>query len=114
LGHARGKDSSRNESSRALSSDLHLSEGAASVLKATDRGAVTRYVLHDLTLEVRGIEADSAREVDGVLVRRPVIFYNISYSVNAFADTSSGAPRNTSTAWSSGWPRPAVRSRRCR
>jgi len=41
------------------------------VLKATDRGAVTRYVLHDLTLEVRGIEADSAREVDGVLHAMP-------------------------------------------
>jgi multiple sugar transport system substrate-binding protein len=28
------------------------------------------------------------RVVDGVLIRRPVIFYNISYSVNAFADPS--------------------------
>jgi multiple sugar transport system substrate-binding protein len=42
-----------------------------------DTANVGQYIKSDVT---------PGREVDGVLVRRPVIFYNISYGVNAFAD----------------------------
>ncbi len=44
-----------------------------------DTANVGQYIKSDVT---------PGRVVDGVLIRRPVIFYNISYSVNAFADPS--------------------------
>ena len=45
-----------------------------------DTGDVGQFIKTDVT---------PGRVVDGALVRRPVIFYNISYGVNAFADPST-------------------------
>jgi multiple sugar transport system substrate-binding protein len=42
------------------------------------------------------------REVDGVLVRRPVIFYNICYGVNAFADPSRHEAAYLFLQWAGG------------
>jgi len=47
-------------------------------------------------------EVTPGRVVDGVLIRRPVIFYNISYSVNAFADPSHHEAAYLFLQWAGG------------
>lgn len=42
------------------------------------------------------------REVDGVLIRRPVIFYNICYGVNAFADPAHHEAAYLFLQWAGG------------
>ena len=42
------------------------------------------------------------REVDGALIRRPVIFYNISYGVNAFADPARHEAAYLFLQWAGG------------
>ena len=58
-----------------------------------DTADVGQYIKSDVT---------PGREVDGVLVRRPVIFYNISYSVNAFADPSHHEAAYLFLQWAGG------------
>lgn len=47
-------------------------------------------------------DVQPGREVDGVLVRRPVIFYNICYGVNAFADPSRHEAAYLFLQWAGG------------
>ena len=58
-----------------------------------DTAGVGEYIKSDVT---------PGREVDGVLVRRPVIFYNISYGVNAFADPSHHEAAYLFLQWAGG------------
>jgi ABC-type glycerol-3-phosphate transport system substrate-binding protein len=58
-----------------------------------DTGGVGEFIKSDVT---------PGREVDGVLVRRPVIFYNISYSVNAFTDPSKHEAAYLFLQWAGG------------
>jgi multiple sugar transport system substrate-binding protein len=58
-----------------------------------DTAGVGEFIKSDVT---------PGREVDGVLVRRPVIFYNISYSVNAFADPSHHEAAYLFLQWAGG------------
>jgi multiple sugar transport system substrate-binding protein len=58
-----------------------------------DTGNVGQYIKTDVT---------PGRVVDGALVRRPVIFYNISYSVNAFADPSHHEAAYLFLQWAGG------------
>jgi multiple sugar transport system substrate-binding protein len=47
-------------------------------------------------------EVTPGREVDGALIRRPVIFYNISYGVNAFADPAKHEAAYLFLQWAGG------------
>jgi multiple sugar transport system substrate-binding protein len=58
-----------------------------------DTGGVGQYIKSDVT---------PGRVIDGALVRRPVIFYNISYSVNAFADPSHHEAAYLFLQWAGG------------
>jgi multiple sugar transport system substrate-binding protein len=58
-----------------------------------DTGNVGQYIKSDVT---------PGRVIDGSLVRRPVIFYNISYSVNAFADPSHHEAAYLFLQWAGG------------
>jgi multiple sugar transport system substrate-binding protein len=58
-----------------------------------DTGNVGQYIKSDVT---------PGREIEGALVRRPVIFYNISYSVNAFADPSHHEAAYLFLQWAGG------------
>jgi ABC-type glycerol-3-phosphate transport system substrate-binding protein len=58
-----------------------------------DTADVGQYIKSDVT---------PGRVVDGVLIRRPVIFYNISYSVNAFADPTHHEAAYLFLQWAGG------------
>jgi multiple sugar transport system substrate-binding protein len=58
-----------------------------------DTAGVGQYIKSDVT---------PGREVDGVLVRRPVIFYNICYGVNTFADASRHEAAYLFLQWAGG------------
>ncbi len=58
-----------------------------------DTASVGQYIKSDVT---------PGREVDGALIRRPVIFYNISYGVNAFADPSHHEAAYLFLQWAGG------------
>ena len=60
---------------------------------AYDTANVGQYIKSDVT---------PGREVDGALVRRPVIFYNISYGVNAFADPARHEAAYLFLQWAGG------------
>ena len=58
-----------------------------------DTAGVGQFIKSDVT---------PGREVDGVLIRRPVIFYNISYGVNAFADPARHEAAYLFLQWAGG------------
>jgi multiple sugar transport system substrate-binding protein len=58
-----------------------------------DLAGVGQFIKSDVT---------PGREIDGVLIRRPVIFYNICYGVNAFADASRHEAAYLFLQWAGG------------
>ena len=62
----------------------------------------TRPTTRPTSASTSRVDVTPGREVDGALVRRPVIFYNISYGVNAFADPARHEAAYLFLQWAGG------------